>query len=185
CTPRPNASGLGPSAAYPIVRRHGGLITARSTPGEGATFEILLPIAKDEAEPPPADPAARLSGRILVMDDDVSVLAVVRRMLERIGYEVRTAQVGASAIALYREAMEARQPFDAVIIDLTVTGGLGGRAATRHNLEMDADAPVIESSGYAPHPVVAEYRTHGFRGVIAKPYDRAELRRVVPEVIAP
>src|SRR5690606_41388722 len=110
CTPRPNASGLGLSAAYSIVRRHGGLITARSTPGEGATCEILLPIAKDEAEPPPADPAARLSGRILVMDDDVSVLAVVRRMLERIGYEARTAQGGESALALFRQASTGRQP---------------------------------------------------------------------------
>jgi len=184
-TTRPNASGLGLSAAYSIVRRHGGLITARSTPGEGATFEILLPIAKDEAEPPPADPAARLSGRILVMDDDVSVLAVVRRMLERIGYEVRTAQDGESAIALYREAMEARQPFDAVIMDLTVPEGMGGREAVRHILEMDPDARVIVSSGYSSDPVMAEYRTHGFRGVIAKPYDLAELRRVVAEVIAP
>jgi len=183
-TTRPEAAGLGLSAAYSIVRRHDGLITARSNPGEGATFEILLPAAKDGPDTTPAEPVGKLSGRILVMDDDASVLAVVRRMLERIGYEVRTAPDGETAIALYREAMEAREPFDAIIMDLTVPRGMGGREALQRILEIDPDVRAIVSSGYSTDPVMAEYRAHGFRGVIAKPYDLAELRRVVAEVTA-
>src|SRR5690606_1332924 len=115
---------------------------------------------------------------------DASVLAVVRRMLERIGYEVRTAPDGETAIALYREAMETREPFDAIIMDLTVPRGMGGREALQRILEIDPDVRAIVSSGYSTDPVMAEYRAHGFRGVIAKPYDLAELRRVVAEVTA-
>lgn len=183
-TTRPNASGLGLSAAYSIVRRHDGLISARSAPGEGATFEILIPASTDDAETTAMEPTPDLTGRILVMDDDEGVLTVVRRMLERIGYEVHTAPDGESAVARYREAKESCTPFDAILMDLTVPGGMGGREAIRRILEIDPDARAIVSSGYSKDPVMADYRAHGFRGVIAKPYDLAELRRVVAEVIA-
>lgn len=183
-TTRPNASGLGLSAAYSIVRRHDGLITARSAPGEGATFEIWIPAANPDADTTTMEPTPNLTGRILVMDDDEGVVAVVRRMLERIGHEVHTVPDGETAIARYQEAMQDGEPFDAVLMDLTIPGGMGGREAVRRILEIDPDARVIVSSGYSNDPVMAEYRAHGFRGVIAKPYDLAELRRVVAEVIA-
>ncbi|HEX7118074.1 MAG TPA: PAS domain S-box protein [Longimicrobiales bacterium] len=186
-TTRPNASGLGLAAAYSIVRKHGGHVTARSEPGVGATFEVLLPALEDAgpapaANPPPAGPPR--SGRVLVMDDDTVVLSVVRRMLERIGYDVETAADGEAAVARYREAMAAGSPFDVVLMDLTVPGGMGGRDAIRHLLEIDPDVRAIVSSGYSNDPVMAEYRAHGFRGVIAKPYDLGELRRIMAEVLA-
>jgi PAS domain S-box-containing protein len=185
-TTRDSASGLGLAICYSIIQKHGGRITAHSEPGTGATFEILLPAS--DAAPPPAAPHATLPAdraiRVLVMDDDAMIRTVVSRMLEKIGCEVEVAADGNEAIQRCRLAAEAGRPFDAVIMDLTIPGGMGGREAVHHLRELDPRMKAIVSSGYSNDPIMARYREYGFDGVIAKPYRFDDLRATLQRVLA-
>jgi len=121
---------------------------------------------------------------VLVMDDEPDILSLSHVVLKRLGYEAELARDGAEALRRYREAAEAGKPFSAVIMDLTIPGGMGGKEAIRRLLELDPQARAIVSSGYSNDPVMAEFRKHGFRGVVAKPYQIHELARVLREVTA-
>ena len=103
--------------------------------------------------------------------------------LSRLGYEAELARDGAEALRCYSEAREAGRPFAAVIMDLTIPGGMGGKEAIRHLLEVDPQARAIVSSGYSNDPVMAEYSKYGFRGMVAKPYEIRQLARVLCDVI--
>lgn len=118
-------------------------------------------------------------GRALVMDDEENVRDTTSQMLSRIGYETTTAADGAEALALYREAMESGNPFDAVILDLTVRGGMGGRAAIGKLIALDPTVKAIVSSGYSHDPIMADFREYGFRDVLAKPYNMEDLSRTL------
>jgi len=180
-------SGLGLAITYSILRAHGGHIRVRSTPGEGTTFQVLLPLMEN----PPGTAAAPDrkgepvfgSGRVLLMDDEPMVLEVARNILTYLGYEVTVAAEGGEALDLYRQAMGARQPFDLVILDLTVPGGLGGAETIRKLREIDPGVRAIVSSGYFGNPVMADFRNHGFDAVIAKPYTVDTLGAVLRQVL--
>jgi CheY-like chemotaxis protein len=118
------------------------------------------------------------SGRkkILFMDDEELLRNVVSRMLEIMGYEVVTASDGAEAIELYREAMTGESPFKAVILDLIVQDGMGGKEAMNELLRIDPDIVALVSSGFVGDTIMQNYRDYGFRGVIPKPYTSEELR---------
>lgn len=113
------------------------------------------------------------------MDDEEMVRLVARTMLKRIGYEVESATDGAEAIELYKKAKESGQPFDAVIMDLTVPGGIGGKEAIKRILDVDPEVKAIVSSGYFNDPVMADFKRYGFCGVVAKPYTIGELSKVL------
>lgn len=117
------------------------------------------------------------------MDDNEAVREVIGAMLSRIGYEVEFARDGTEAIELYREARGSSKPFNAVIMDLTVPGGMGGREAIKRLLEIDPEIKAIVSSGYSNDPVISEYRKYGFSGVVAKPYKIQELSEVLNRII--
>ncbi|MFH1570027.1 MAG: response regulator [Gemmatimonadota bacterium] len=184
-TTKPKGSGLGLATAYAIVRNHGGHIAVESSPGEGATFTIYLP-ASDRVPGPLAAAAAggvvQGSGRVLVLDDQESIRRLAMDMLTQLGYEAELAADGRQAVARYRAALASERPFDAVIMDLTVPGGMGGKEAVRRLLEMDPQARVIVSSGYSEDPVMADFAKYGFSGVVAKPYQIRELSQVLNSV---
>lgn len=204
-TTREGASGLGLAIAYSIITRHDGRITAHSRAGQGSTFQLYLPAAvaaeaaprsttaigaRDDArdvagtatgEPTPA--AAPPPPRVLLMDDDQMVRQVAGRMLQWLGYDVVTAEDGAAAIALYREAQGTGTPFQLVIMDLTVPGGMGGGEAIRQLREFAPDVRAIVSSGYFNDPIMANYRDYGFDGVIAKPYQLENMRAALDLVL--
>lgn len=186
-TTREGASGLGLAIAYSIITRHGGRIAARSQPGRGATFQILIPAAEQsEAEPataPPETAAPVGKTRILIMDDDQMVRQVASRMLQWLGYDVATAEDGAQAIERYREAERSGNPFHLVIMDLTIPGGMGGEEAIRELRRFAPDIRAIVSSGYFNDPIMANYRDYGFDGVIAKPYQLDSLRQTLELVL--
>ena len=124
------------------------------------------------------------SGRILIVDDEEAIRALVEFTLSRLGYEVSAAEAALRGIELYREWMARGQRFDLVILDLTLPGGMGGKEALKKLIEIDPTVNAIVSSGYAMDATMSRYQDFGFRGVIAKPYEAAELGRVVREVIA-
>jgi CheY-like chemotaxis protein len=180
-TTKEKGTGLGLATAYSIVRRHEGTITVDSSTGRGTTVSIFLPAAATAVrEIPDPGPAPHPGiGKILVMDDEEMVRDVAVSMLEAMGYEGHAVPDGSRAVDAYVEAMKAGAPFDAVILDLTVPGAMGGKEAVRRLLDIDPDAKVIVSSGYSQDPILAMYRDYGFGGVIAKPYQMGELGQAI------
>jgi CheY-like chemotaxis protein len=185
-TTKQRGSGLGLSSAYSIVKRHGGVLTVESEEGKGATFHIYLRASREEPERPSIEPGRVLqgSGRVLVMDDEEAILTVTGRMLEKLGYEPAFARDGQEALAAYAEALEQDRRFDAVIMDLTIPGGLGGKEAIAKLLELDPEARAIVSSGYSNDPVMADHRKHGFRGVVAKPVRMDALSDAIRDALS-
>jgi PAS domain S-box-containing protein len=186
-TTKPTGSGLGLSTAYSIVKKHGGLLTVASEIGKGATFHVFLPVSdKKTAVAAEEEAPAELQhgeGRILLMDDEEFVREIATHLLEHLGYTVTTAKEGKEALALYREALEKKTPFAAVIMDLTIPGGMGGKAAIRELKKIDPEAKTIVSSGYANDAILANYREYGFDGSVPKPYKVEELSSTLHQVL--
>jgi len=184
-TTKPKGSGLGLATTYSIIKKHDGLITVDSEVGVGAKFEIYLPASnKPVAKPLPIPkPSSSGHGKILVMDDEAFIRDLLGRLFSHFGYQVEFAHDGAEALALYKKAQEKREPFDVVIMDLVVPGGMGGRETIQKLLEIDPQARVIASSGYSNDPIMADYRKYGFREAVAKPYENEELKNVVQKVM--
>ena len=179
-------TGLGLATVYSIVQKHRGHITVESEFGRGATFRIWLPAA---GTPPVSavvtnSPFERMRGRVLFMDDEEPIRAMTRSLLERLGLEVTVTANGQEAVQNFAHARASGQPFDVVIMDLTVPGGMGGAMAMAEILKLDPDARGIVSSGYSSDPVLANHRAHGFRGSVPKPYRVTDFARTLREVLA-
>jgi len=187
-TTKQTGSGLGLAAVYSIVTKHRGSIDVQSELGKGTTFRIWLPATA--TAPTQAgtlsthDHHVKLGGRLLFMDDEEPIRQMAAFLLRRFGFDVVCANDGSEAVAKFRSAKEAGKPFSLVIMDLTVPGGMGGREAITELRKIDPNVRAIVSSGYSSDPVLANYRSHGFAGVAAKPYDVTELARVLREVMA-
>ena len=120
--------------------------------------------------------------KILIMDDEEKVRAIVIQMLKVLGFPATGARDGAAALELFNAARQDGAPFDLVILDLTVAGGMGGREAIAGLLALDPHARVVVSSGYSNDPILANYRDYGFRAVLPKPYMMKDLIQVLREV---
>jgi CheY-like chemotaxis protein len=179
-------SGLGLTSTYAIIKRHQGLITVDSELGQGSTFTLYLPASDKQIAPRPKEDDLRIfkgSGRILVMDDEKSILELAEKLLESMGYQVAFAKDGDEAIRSFQESKLAGSPFSLVIMDLTVPGGMGGKETIAHLQRIDPEVKAIVSSGYATDDIMANFRQYGFQGMVAKPYNANQLSRVVYEVI--
>jgi PAS domain S-box-containing protein len=182
-------SGLGLASVHSIIVKHGGSIKVDSILNQGTTFTIYLPATERKEKMIGGELTAKgavvlePNVRVLVMDDEEVVREVLGAMLEAMGHEVMYTVHGREAVEKYRQAWESNVPYDLVIMDLTVPGGMGGQEATAEILKIDPRAKVIVSSGYSTDPVMAHYTAHGFAGRVGKPYHFASLQAVIQQVL--
>lgn len=185
-TTKQRGSGLGLATSFSIVQKHDGAFSVTSKTGKGTTFVVHLP-ASEVREIVDISKQGGLfhgEGRILVMDDEEPVRVVATAMLEELGFAVETANDGASAIEKYLKAKMEEAPFTAVIMDLTIPGGMGGEETIRHLRKLDSKVKAIVSSGYSNDPIMSNFKEFGFVGVVAKPYRLQDLGATLAEVLA-
>ncbi|MEM7790041.1 MAG: response regulator [Verrucomicrobiota bacterium] len=188
-TTKQEGNGLGLASSYSIVQRHGGTMTVESVPGEGATFKVYLPrttkpvVKAKEEKVEEATEIQSGSGRILVMDDMEAMMLVAGEILKVLGYEVDFSTNGQEAIDLYKKAKEAGNPFDAVVFDLTVPGGMGGEEACKILRQYDPSLIAIASSGYTTSNVMSDYQGAGFKAVVPKPYRIKEMSAALQRIL--
>lgn len=185
-TTKQAGNGLGLATCYSIIEKHSGYIAVESQMGVGTTFHIYLPASPNGTAVEARAMKKKLvmgEGKILVMDDEKHVRDTAASMLSGLGYEVITAIDGTEAIEIYKEAMVSDKPFGAVIMDLTIPGGMGGKEAIQKLMEIDQAAKAIVSSGYSSDPVLSNFRKYGFMGFIPKPYKMQELSEVLGEAM--
>jgi PAS domain S-box-containing protein len=182
-TTKQTGSGLGLTTSYSIIRNHGGHISVESEIDIGSKFYVYLPAVREKIEAKQRHydrTISSLKGKVLVMDDEDSVRDIAGRMMEQIGFEeIEYAVNGETAIEKYRLAKETGKPFDLIIMDLTVPGGMGGKEALQKLLEIDPGVKAVVSSGYADESVLARYKESGFKSIVAKPYTLEELYNAV------
>jgi nitrogen-specific signal transduction histidine kinase/CheY-like chemotaxis protein len=186
-TTKEKGSGLGLAISHSVIQRHEGFIQVKSRPGQGTLFTIFLPASPNLAirSEIGMEKLETGSGRILVMDDEESILNLLVEMLRLLGYEVETALSGSAAFESYRAARKGGKPFDLVICDLTVPGEMGGLELLGRLKKIDPEIKVIVSSGYSNDASVADYKISGFSDFIAKPYDIYRIGRTVKRVLVP
>jgi len=178
--------GLGLAICYSIVRNHNGFITAKSVLTKGTSFHVFLP-ASEKGLPEKEETGEYLTvgeGRVLFMDDEEVVRNTAYGILKKLGYDVELAKDGAEAVEKYRAAQEVSRPFNAVIMDLTVPGNMGGREAIGRLRAIDPGVKAILSSGYSNDPVMTNFREYGFCDMVVKPYQISELGKTLRKVIA-
>jgi len=186
-------TGLGLSISHSIITKHGGEITVFSRLGAGSTFHVLLPASEastEAADAPrqipasqPPDKPVSGKGKILVMDDEAMIRELVGKMLEHLGYRVDFAEEGQQAVQKYQAALDSSEPFDAVILDLTIKGGMGGQETIQRLQAIDPAVKAIVSSGYCDNPAIANYRQYGFCEVVAKPYEMIAFSQKLHRVV--
>lgn len=182
-----DGSGLGLAVVYSIVKNHDGHISLQSETGQGTTFTLFLPAITPERqeEEPVDDKVFAGRGKVLFMDDEELIRDVAVQILQKLGFAPYLARDGGEAIKLYKTAIAEGEPFAAVIMDLTVPGGMGGREAMEKLLVIDPAIKAIVSSGYANDPIMANYTQFGFKGVVPKPFTVPQLSAVLYQVLGP
>jgi len=184
-TTKSTGSGLGLATSYSIIRNHGGVLWAESEVGVGSRFSFLLPaLSPEKIAPPPTDKKIKFGhGHILIMDDEVQIRNVLGEMVQACGYSFQAVPDGEQALHLFRQAQNGGEPFSAVILDLTIPGGLGGKEVVKEMLSLDPHLRAIVVSGYSNDPVLANYEDYGFKGRVAKPFNLLDLSIVLNSVI--
>jgi two-component system cell cycle sensor histidine kinase/response regulator CckA len=184
-TTKQKGKGIGLAVAYSIAKKHNGYITVVSTLGVGTTFILYFPASDDKIIIKKKEKKKSLKGkgRLLIMDDEEMVRDVLGKLLKKLGYEVGYAADGAEAIKMYITAKQSEQPFAAVIMDLTIPGGMGGKIAIRKLKEIDPKVKAIVASGYSNDPIMANFNAYGFEAAISKPYTIMEIGKILREVL--
>lgn len=185
-TTKDQGNGLGLATSYSIVKRHGGNISVESEPGLGTAVSVYLPAIPGMAlsGKQAIEPSLPNQGKILVMDDDTNIREIIGAMLAHLGCESSFAVDGKEAIRIYREASERGEPYDAVIFDLTIPGGVGGKDALAEILKIDPHVKAIVSSGYSNGAIMTDYKKYGFIAVLPKPFCLEELSRIITDTVS-
>ncbi len=185
-TTKENGNGLGLATSYSIIKKHQGHIEVNSQLNLGSTFTIFLPadatsVAKEEEVS--EKHIHKGCGKILIMDDEPMVREIARDMIIGLGYSAEVAKNGLETIRLYEQAKNKGEPYDLVIMDLTIPGGIGGEATLQYLKKIDPKVKAVVSSGYSEEIKIADFEKHGFKAVMPKPYDLYTLSNIIFEVI--
>ncbi|NLV17739.1 MAG: response regulator [Syntrophomonadaceae bacterium] len=182
-TTKKEGNGLGLYSSLSIIRQHGGDIQAENTLGEGTAFHVYIPVAIEDLVGTEYPVKHMWRGKILIMDDQESVRNTLGRMVTHLGYVVEYARDGMEALEKYQRNLVAKQPFNAVIMDLTVPGAMGGREATQRILNLDNEAKVILTSGYANDMLMEDFAAYGYCEAIPKPYSMDSVIKALTEIM--
>jgi two-component system cell cycle sensor histidine kinase/response regulator CckA len=180
-------TGIGLAVCHSVIEKHGGRITLESELGLGTTVTFFLRALR--AEQPPAsrtggEAEVREQGyRVLMLEDDSAVIKTGTQMIEHLGHTVTAVQNGAEVLDLYSRSQRAGKPFDLVLLDLTVRGGMGGRETLEKLKQVDPDVVAVVTSGYADDPVIAEFGRHGFQAALLKPFTIRTLEQTIAQVV--
>jgi PAS domain S-box-containing protein len=186
-TTKESGNGLGLAICYSIIRKHGGLITVESQPSFGSSFTVYLPASKNAPSGVQEQLALPVieteTGKVLLMDDDPAIRELTSIILSRFGYSVVLSRDGEEALEIYSDARIRGEPFDAVVMDLTVPEGMGGKAALQELMKIDPEVKAIVCSGYSNDPVMANFQAYGFKARLHKPFTGDDLNRTIVQVI--
>lgn len=185
-TTKAQGSGLGLATAYTIMQKHQGTIYVESIVGMGTAFHLYLPASPDQHVTHQTEierPAANTTARILIMEDDETLHDVIGTSLDMLGYDVSFTRDGHETLTIYQQAREAGAPFAAVVLDLTIPGGMDGYKTVTELLAIDPQVKALATSGYATDPMLTYFEHYGFCGSIAKPYHIQQLHQVLSQVI--
>jgi two-component system cell cycle sensor histidine kinase/response regulator CckA len=178
-TTKPTGSGLGLAISYSIIKKHGGMLHLENSSPEGSTFVFHLPATDAQAapiEPLVTERPFRFNHqRILVMDDEAAIRELTSQLLGTLGYEVTAVPDGLEAVKTYERALRKGENFQAVILDATIRGGMGGLATIERLRGLDPNVTAIICSGYSDEAALSEFLAYGFRGALPKPFTRREL----------
>lgn len=177
--------GMGLSVAWGIVQNHGGHIGITSSEQEGTTVTLYLPAVPEtqSLKTALAEMEGPLRAKILVMDDEPMLRQLAEAVMDHLGYQCETARHGKEAVAKYKEAMDKGEPFDMVILDLTVKGGMGGIPAMAQLLTVDPNVKAVIYTGYSADPILENYRLYGFQGALPKPYAIKDMADMIRRVL--
>ncbi|MBN1525191.1 MAG: response regulator [Spirochaetales bacterium] len=184
-TTKKEGQGLGLATVYSIIKKHGGHIVVSSPPGVGTHFSFWLPAT--DARPVPVEEEEEslpvIFGRILVMDDEEMVLDMLCAILKSAGVAVCPVKRGEDALEEYRRAMDEKRPFDMVILDLTIAGGIGGIKTIQELKNIDPDVKAVVSSGYSSNEVLSDYKRFGFMGAVTKPFRKKDILKTIAGIL--
>jgi CheY-like chemotaxis protein len=184
-TTKKTGTGLGLATVLSIVKRHGGQMGLDSEVGVGTTFTVFLPQAQkpEEIEARRAPSLRFGTGRVLFMDDDPQICELTGGMLASLGYKFDLAKTGEEAVQFYKRYLNIGRPYDAVIMDLTIIGGMGGEQTFKVLRELDPEVRAILASGYDNDDMARQYLNMGFCGYLPKPYRVGDLGKMIRTVL--
>ncbi len=185
-TTKKTGNGLGLASCYSIIKKHGGIMDVNSEEGKGTEFQVYLPASEnneDLSATKKIEIPAKGSGKILLMDDDLGIRKIGASILESCGYNPILATKGEEALETYQRELDKGTPYDAVILDLTIPGAMGGEETMKKLLEINPNITAIVTSGYGDDPIMSEYKNHGFAGCLKKPFDAAELTHLIRDLL--
>jgi PAS domain S-box-containing protein len=187
-TTKSAGTGLGLSISYSIVKKHGGVLHLESSSPEGSTFAFYLPATEGQVSAPalraPSTSSQSHHRRVLVMDDEAAIRELTSQLLGTLGYEVTAVPDGLEAVRLYDRALRRGEQFQAVILDATIRGGMGGVATIERLRDLDPEVNAIICSGYSDEAALTEFLAYGFRGALPKPFTRRELAEALQKTLA-
>ena len=183
-TTKETGNGLGLATAYSIIKKHGGYIDFL-TSEKGTNFFFYLPTTEKKCkEKKQKKKYKKFTGSILIMDDDELVSNTLRSILQKIGFLVDISRDGNETVKKCDDAIKNKRPYDIIIMDLTIPGGMGGEETMKQTKKTHPNLKVIVSSGYSNNPILANFRELGFSGMLKKPYTITNVQKVISEVLS-